>query len=394
MRPRILYLVTHCPTTRTYGAQLRTLNIGKLLQRIGKVTMVIASVADWSEAEIKASRELFDIKYVFKFRLAPLSGIKNRIKHEFDPRFLNTHGFIVTEEDTKVLKKIIDDHDIVWIHTIRLANVFRIYRWEKTIIDLDDLMSRYYAEEARHAAGWCKIVAKRNFWIWRRRESTILKRFDIVTVCSKEDKDYLGGGDRILVIPNGFEDCGILKRRTDNYKRIGFIGKISYEPNFEGITWFLKTVWPKILKEVKGAEFRIVGDGDSRLQIASNEGVTKLGWLVDPSKEMSTWSGTIVPIFKGGGTRIKIAEALARGIPIVSTSLGAFGYEVENGKEILIANSEDDFATSCIKLLKIPKLGDRLAQFGRSLFLQKYSWEAIYKSVETAVVKVMQNISK
>ena len=352
--------------------------------------MIIASVAKWSESEIKASKELFDIKYVFKLFPVPLKGIKDRIRHELDPRFLNTHGFIVAEDDIKVIQKIINEYDIVWIHTLRLANAFRLYKWKKSIIDLDDLMSRYYAEEAKNVTGWRRILARRNSWIWRRRESTIFERFDIATVCSQEDKDYLGGGERILIVPNGFEDCGILQRRIENYKRIGFIGKISYEPNFEGITWFLRNVWPKIINKVKGAEFRIIGDGDSRLQIECDGGVTKLGWLANPLEEMSTWSGTIVPILKGGGTRIKIAEALARGIPIVSTSLGAFGYEIENGKEILIADSSDDFANSCIKLLTTPEIGNSLAKFGRELFLQKYTWEAISKSVVNAVNKVVE----
>jgi glycosyltransferase involved in cell wall biosynthesis len=110
--------------------------------------------------------------------------------------------------------------------------------------------------------------------------------------------------------------------------------------------------------------------------------VTRLGWVADTSAEMATWSASIVPILVGGGTRIKIAEAFARGVPVVSTSLGAFGYPVENGRELLVADEPAAFTAACVRLLSEPAAGDELARRGWDLFRANYRWDAIAPAVE------------
>lgn len=105
-----------------------------------------------------------------------------------------------------------------------------------------------------------------------------------------------------------------------------------------------------------------------------------------PGTEIASWSAMIVPIKEGGGTRVKVAEGFARRCPIVATTIGAFGYDADHGKEILLADRAEDFASACILLLKNPQLGEALSEKAHNRFLERWQWE----SFEGTVGKVVQ----
>jgi len=105
----------------------------------------------------------------------------------------------------------------------------------------------------------------------------------------------------------------------------------------------------------------------------------------DPGEEIAAWSAMVVPLRFGGGTRLKILEGFSRMCPMVSTPIGAYGINVSNGKDILLAESAEDFAEKCIQLLKQPELGLHLAEQGWNLFQSQYTWDIIGRAVEAAV---------
>jgi hypothetical protein len=288
-KPRILYVVSHCPTAKTYGAQLRTLYIGRMLKDIGNLTLVICSVREWEPEEIAATAKEFKLAAYFRMRNAPFSGLVDRLKHEFDPHFMNTHGFIIRPQDHEKFREISQNFDLLWVQTLRVANAFRIWQWPSSVIDLDDVLSQYFKSEIKWRSGWQRLRAIRNFVIWVRRERKILERFSTIIVCSEEDKAWLGGSNRIKVIPNSYfmkDSQGIdFEDRTTESEavRLGFIGKINYPPNREGLEWFLREVWPIIRLRIPNCEFRVVGEGRIELNKLLLEGVHFLGWLADPT---------------------------------------------------------------------------------------------------------------
>jgi glycosyltransferase involved in cell wall biosynthesis len=109
-----------------------------------------------------------------------------------------------------------------------------------------------------------------------------------------------------------------------------------------------------------------------------------LGWVKDPAAEISTWSLMIVPILTGGGTRIKIAEGFSRKCPVVATSLGAFGYDVASGKELLLADYPESFAKACLSILAAPLLGESLAARAMEKYNRNWTWDAIAPRVRAA----------
>ena len=386
--PNILYIVTHCPFGESFGAQLRTLQIGRMLQRIGNVTMVIASISKINKEAIKQTRKEFNLKIVTEVKSAPIVGFVERLRHEFDPLFLNTHGNIISENDTRKVLELVNSHDLTWIHTLRVANYFRKLNWDNTVLDIDDFYSQYHETAAFQATRLLqKINAKRKAWIWRRREKELLNRFGAITICSENDRNRLKESDSVFVVPNGFEDIPKIKNVVIK-QRIGVVGRLDYAPNQTGVEWFIKKVWPSVRKKCPDAEFRIIGAGADK-SWNNVEGVSVLGYVDDTSVEIASWAAMAVPILVGAGTRVKIAEAFSRSCPVISTSIGAFGYDVKNGHEILLENEPGDFANACIRLLESRDDRENLAKSGRSYFMSNLHWDALTPKVEKAINEVL-----
>jgi glycosyltransferase involved in cell wall biosynthesis len=214
--------------------------------------------------------------------------------------------------------------------------------------------------------------------IERRRERLLLERFTVLSVCSEIDRKLLGFPERVHVIPNGFERPAQTPVRTPaSPPLIGFMGLFDYRPNFEGVRWFVDNCWPRIKQEIPGVRLRLVGSGTDGPRRPHDAAIDGLGWVEEPSGEIASWSVMIVPIQTGAGTRVKLVDAFSRKCPVVSTAFGALGYDVESGRELLIADRPQAFADACISLIRDPSSGLRLAERAYSTFIEKWTWETI-----------------
>jgi polysaccharide biosynthesis protein PslH len=115
-----------------------------------------------------------------------------------------------------------------------------------------------------------------------------------------------------------------------------------------------------------------------------------LGWLATPETEISSWSVMVVPIRLGAGTRVKIAQGFGLKCPMVSTSLGAYGYEVANGRELFVADTADEFANACVRLVQEPVLARQMAERAWQQFLDKWTWDAIRPRVWAAAEECLR----
>lgn len=396
-RPSILYLASHCPGGSVYGAQLRVLNIGRLLRRLGTVEVLLVADNPVEESAIKKAREEFGQIQILPAPEAKLGGWVNRLRHELDPSFLGTYPAAMSAQDRDSLRRRAAQADLVWVHSIRTANITGVLRWPKSVLDIDDLPSLHYGSEVEAPDGpWRRLLDRRMAWIWRRREDYLHRRFDVLTVCSQLDKTRLGHSERVHVIRNGFEAVSECSRGTvcapASQPRLGFIGTFNWEPNVQGVDWFVRSVWPVVLAAFPKAQLRLVGAGSERFDDKTRQ-VVGLGYLADADAEMSSWQAFLVPLQVGAGTRVKIAEGFAKRIPVVSTSVGAYGYEVTNGIEMLLADSPADFGEACVRLLREPELRTRLTERAHRRFLKEWTWDAQFPAVEAAVRQCLE-ISK
>jgi len=316
----------------------------------------------------------------------------------FNARASYPHGCGVDDAGTRHVLSRINDYDLIWFFKLRTPNMFPYAPWPRSVVDVDDVPSTYErtTSQREHRLGK-RCHAQVRAWCWQRREKLLGERFQSLTVCSEGDRRYLkkmGVNAPVHVVPNGFDKPDTAPvRQLASPPRVGFIGLFDYFANREGIHWFARECWPRIKQKVPNARLRLVGQGSDGPFKPSAADVDALGWLPNPSDEVKTWSVMVVPIRVGAGTRVKIAYGFGQKCPVVSTSLGSYGYECEHGRDLYLADSAQDFADACIKTILNPADGAALAERAWNQFLKKWTWDAIRPRIWAAAQACLRHDS-
>lgn len=229
-------------------------------------------------------------------------------------------------------------------------------------------------------------VAKFRAWLFSRQmrtwEAHCVRAFDRCVTVSENDRQLLldvSPGARIDVAPNGVDTHANQPiSRAGGPPTLLMIGLMSYAPYTDSAIYFCEEILPILRKRVGAVRVFIVGS-EPPLKVRSLEGdgvcVTGRVPEVRPYYQQSTVS--VVPLRAGGGTRLKILEAMALGRPVVSTSLGCEGLKVEDGEHLLIADDPGSFASQIERLLTDPSLYNRIVTRARSLVESQYDWDII-----------------
>jgi glycosyltransferase involved in cell wall biosynthesis len=208
-----------------------------------------------------------------------------------------------------------------------------------------------------------------------------LKKFAACTVASQEEQQLLHAViphyESVEVIPNGVELTDYQDIHTDTESgRLIYTGSFRYHPNYDAMCWFMETIFPLI--QHRHPQSKVVITGDHAGHPLPNRAAVELtGYVDDVRPLIASANVSLAPIRAGGGTRLKILEAMALRTPVVSTSKGAEGLEVEHGEQLLIANTPDEFAEAVIALMEDKSLRDRLVANAYQLIARKYDWSVI-----------------
>lgn len=226
------------------------------------------------------------------------------------------------------------------------------------------------------------------------KEEEAWKKCNLCLTVSDKERDvidsYLGHSNKVFAIPNGVD----LKQfefhpKADMGKQLLFIGGMDYQPNLDSARHFLKEIFPLIQSKVPDVKLDIVGRElwkiDGR---ASVGGVEFHENVPDVLPYFGKADVLVVPLRYGAGTRIKILEAMATGLPVVTTSRGCEGIHVKHAEHLMIADSPSDFASAVQRLLKDINLKNSITQNARSLVEEKYSWEMLVGKMERFYSKV------
>jgi glycosyltransferase involved in cell wall biosynthesis len=219
----------------------------------------------------------------------------------------------------------------------------------------------------------------------RRYEGESCRRFDWVVAVSEEDaetmkRDY--GLENISHVPTGVDTDYFEydeSRETSGHD-IVFTGSMDWLPNEDGIQWFVSEIFPKVQKEIPGATLTVVGRNPSaalRALSTSSDSIAITGRVPDVRPFMTRASVYVVPIRIGGGTRLKIYEAMAMGLPVVSTTVGAEGLGVEDGADILLRDDPYALSDAIVKLLRDRALAGRLGKEAAMRVQKHNSWKSV-----------------
>jgi len=387
--PNILFLSANCPFD-SYGAAFRARFVADGLRLAGRVTVVPVSRKPWSQTGLDAVSARFNTGRQVLLR-QDSKHLLAAVARNLSASQMNTDDLGVSRDDRTMIAEMSKAADLIWVEEVGIADALRVWRWGRTVLDADDLQSRYLRGRSASLTGAQRARAMWQSQLWRRREAHFCDRFDRVVVCSEDDRAYLGSAPQLRVIPNAFDDSEVsVVPAAVGPPRFGFIGILEYEPNRDAVRWFAREVMPHITRALPAAEFRVVGKAGPEFLRAERLPGTALGYVDDPTAELATWSAMVVPIRFGGGTRVKIAEAFARRIPVVSTAAGAFGYAVAQGRELLLADSPAEFADSCVSLARDASLRATLTAAGAECFRQHYSADSVRQHVRNVACEVLE----
>jgi len=193
-----------------------------------------------------------------------------------------------------------------------------------------------------------------------------------VTVDKLHDTFHLGD-DQQLELPD--------LQYVNTEEKLMYVGFLGWEPNIQGLLWFIEQVWPKLVARRPDLRFDIVGKGpDNRLQEAAAlwEGIDLKGFVPDLQKIYNHARVCVAPLLFGSGMKVKVLDAMARGMPTVTTSVGAEGIDIELGRHLLVADEPMEMATQIECLLSDPELWLRLQTQSRALIAERYTWRQLF----------------
>ncbi len=391
--PRILYLSPHWPHRATGASEIRSLNIARALQGFGDVEVVVIDGEGRPELGPRVDHSL-KIAFSVPVHLTP-RGVRRKIRWALDPRLEYPHGCGVDDQAMQRVIKSAEEFDLIWFSKLRTPNMFPRWAWPRSVTDIDDVPSTYEQSILQNELSLQQRFATFvRFMGWKRRDRLLGERFTVLGVCSEVDRRYLqslGVTTPLHVIPNGSErPAAVPIRNRANPPRIGFMGIFDYPPNAAGVRWFVKECWPRIKRDVPDARLRLVGrdtDGPSR---PPGPDIDALGWVSDVTPEVATWAVTIVPIQVGAGTRSKISHAFSLKCPVVSTTLGAYGYDARNGDLMHLADSAQTFADACVRAIRDPAAAEAMAERAWRAFLERWTWEAIRPRIWAAAEECLR----
>lgn len=271
-------------------------------------------------------------------------------------------------------------HDVVVASQLSMAAYAG--HFGRTPALFEELESGVYWERFARAGSRAGRLRQGLMWHkYRRYVARLLHNFAAVTVASAREAELLAKMTarplRCAVIPNcvdakAYRDVTAL--RAPN--QLIFTGPFRYHANYEAMVWFLAHVYPRIQAAVPDVTLTITGDhADMPLPPATN--VTLTGQAPDIRPLLAGATCSIVPLQVGGGTRLKILEAMALGTPVVATRKGAEGLDVRHGEHLLLADEPAAFAHAVVRVLREAALRRSLAEAGRTLVQSRYDWGAV-----------------
>jgi glycosyltransferase involved in cell wall biosynthesis len=266
--------------------------------------------------------------------------------------------FVQQAQPQRPLRLVLDQHNAVYMIPERMAQASR-----------NPLARALLRREAR---------------LMRRYELDTCRRFDQVVWVTPDDLravrriGQLDGPQSVIPICIDPGSVAVVEP-LPVAPAVLFVGGMHWPPNAEGVSWFGREIWPLIQDRVPGARFYAVGKAPPPDMVAV-PGVIAPGYVDDPEPTWQKGRAFVVPLLSGGGMRVKILDAWAHGLPVISTTIGAEGIEYRDGENILIADSPQEFARAVSCVLLDAAFAGQLGRNGRRWVEEKYEWRKVYQA--------------
>ncbi|MDR3543890.1 MAG: glycosyltransferase family 4 protein [Desulfosporosinus sp.] len=399
----ILFVANLVPYPLDGGGKIKTFTTIQALSKKNTVDLVCFYEKENVEEAKKALKQ-----YCCNIVLLPIKVttsenykyiLKKAIKSLFSSYSLSVYKYHNDEMKSEIQKLVREnEYGLVYF------NILQVYSYKKDIVTLKPNMKflldtqncetqifRRYEKESSNLLK--KIYLKLECHKLKKFEAWAIHDTDSVIVLSNADKKQLEELDGLaldcVIIPIGVNEPSNKKKIKDksNVTNILFLGTLTWVPNNKGMIWFLKNVMPLLQEKKENIHLYIVGKNPSSqlLSIAEQyRNVTITGYVESVDHWYDKCDFMIVPLFIGSGQRVKIIEAFSRGMPVLSTSIGAEGLNYTDGVDIMIADTAEAFSEK-ITTISEPDICNTLSMNSRKLYNKYYSVEAVSRQINAVV---------
>lgn len=263
------------------------------------------------------------------------------------------------------------------------------------VLDAHNAVWKIYADAAEQQGWPGSWLARQEAARLRAYEGRICAEFEAVLTVSEEDRAALaeasGGAGALSVVPLGVDSSALPSvRRAAGAQDVLSLATPGWPPNADGIAWFAREVFPLVRRAAPASRFFICGPQPTpELQdLPERASGIEVTGFVNPLPYLERAAVLIAPLRSSGGMRVMLLEALARGVPVVATTLACAGLELTAGEHLLIADSPSEFADAVALLLRDPELGARIAAAGRQRVIERYDWRALYPAIDLVYARI------
>lgn len=393
--PRIALLSRMLPTTDSpldSGGKLRTEALLRALAKVGSVTAF-----GYTDGPVSG-----EIPHARRGQVAPFRGGLTPLTVAQNFRLLRTISGATsgTYAPIRAFIRFVNatNPDVVVVEYGHFAGIVRALPSSQTLLfSSQNLEYRLFQRRSIRARGCRRAVMRADSFLVKRVELAAYNKFSISVFTTLRDRDEMlnevgiRSSAAILVCPNGFDLLSVdqsPKTLTRSGLEVLFVGSLNWGPNKQGIDRFVTVIWPRIREMVPLARLTIAGRGPSQRDVQRWESVPSIQVIPNPETLAPLYARStvsIVPLDAGGGSRIKILESLANGVPVVASTIGAEGLENLAGNGLYIASSDPEFISRLTEVLSDPGTAAADGVRGSRVISERHSWDAAFAPLRAEI---------
>lgn len=384
---RIVIITSRFPYPLEKGDKLRAYHQIKQLSKSFEIDLI-------STSENKVKQEYIEqlqpyCKSIHVYTLSFFLRVWGIFKSVIDKKPFQVgyfYQYSIHKKIKALLHEIQPDH--IYCQLIRSSEYVKNYHNCPKTIDYMDALSKGMERRAKNSSLIRRYVFNSEYKRLLNYENSIYEYFENHTIISQQDQEYIFHKNKnlIRIVPNGIDESFLEVDRSQNkVVDIVFIGNMSYPPNITAAQFIVGEIAPYLSKDVK---IKIAGSTPSKdvLKLASEQ-VEITGYVEDIKSAYSSAELFVAPMFLGTGLQNKLLEAMALGIPCITTSLANNALGAQPERDILIADNAEEFALQIKRLQENTELKKQIIQNGHSFILENYKWDKVIKNLVQLILK-------
>lgn len=393
----ILYICHRFPFPAKDGSRVRSFNIINHLRQQGHKVWVSSMVRDAHEEQQGQGIA----QYCHDFTMARTTEWVQKVR--MVARLMtpepSSMGYFYSAQMQKQIDQILNEQhiDLIYVHCSSVAQYVTRVKGIPKILDFVDMDSQK----------WLSFTAFKsfplNFGYWlegsklARAERNLTEHFDLCTTITRSECDSLDGfkpNSPTDWFSNGVDSDYFIPNQEDyNPQQVSFIGRMDYYPNEQAVSYFCHQVLPLIRQQVANAEFVIVGAAPSNavLELAQLPGVTVTGFVDDVRDYVRKSAVMVAPLSIARGTQNKILEAMALGVPVITSPLGARGIDGEAGVDFKVATDTQQYCDQVVAIMNDRQLREQYALAGRTRIERNYSWPYVLERLDGLIQNTLSS---